>query len=100
MPADPDPRPAPPDPPPRVTAGEIAAFLRDLARHRPPAGDPTSHAALLARKAELFARIADQYAGTDPVRAEQALKPLNAPALPHHDTPTTAIHMTRPVSTT
>ena len=74
MPADPDPRPAPPDPPPRVTAGEIAEFLHQLARHRTPSrgGDPTSHAALLARKADLFARIADQHARTDPVHAEQA----------------------------
>ena len=71
MPSDPDPT-APDPPPPRVTAGEIAQFLRDLARHRPPAGDPASHAALLARKADLFARIADQHAHTDPVHAEQA----------------------------
>ena len=47
-----------------VTAGEIAEFLRHLARFRSPAvgGDPADHAALLARKAELFARIADQHA--------------------------------------
>ena len=53
-----------------VTAGEIAEFLRHLARFRSPAvgGDPADHAALLARKAELFARIADQHAHavTDP----------------------------------
>ena len=74
MPADPHPRPAPPDPPPRVTAGEIAEFLRQLAQHRTPSrgGDPTNHTALLARKADLFTRIADQYADTDPVHAEQA----------------------------
>ena len=54
-----------------VTAGEIAEFLRHLARFRSPAvgGDPADQAAaLLARKAELFARIADQHAHavTDP----------------------------------
>jgi hypothetical protein len=50
-----------------VTAGEIAEFLRHLARFRSPAvgGDPADQAAaLLARKAELFARIADQHART------------------------------------
>ena len=47
-----------------VTAGEIAEFLRHLARFRSPAvgGDLADQAALLARKAELFARIADQHA--------------------------------------
>jgi hypothetical protein len=47
-----------------VTAAEIAEFLRHLARFRSPAAgaDPAEHAALLARKAELFARIADQHA--------------------------------------
>jgi hypothetical protein len=53
-----------------VTAGEIAEFLRHLARFRPPAVgvDPADQAALLARKAELFARIADRHthAVTDP----------------------------------
>jgi hypothetical protein len=53
-----------------VTAREIAEFLRHLARFRSPAvgGDPADQAALLARKAELFARIADQHAHavTDP----------------------------------
>jgi len=53
-----------------VTAGEIAEFLRHLARFRSPAvgGDPADQAALLVRKAELFARIADQHAHavTDP----------------------------------
>jgi hypothetical protein len=74
MPADPDTHPAPPDPPPRVTAREIAEFLHELARHHVPdrGGDPTSHATLLARKADLFTRIADQHAHTDPVHAEQA----------------------------
>jgi hypothetical protein len=45
-----------------VTAREIAEFLRHLARFHSPAGggDPADHAALLARKAELLARIADQ----------------------------------------
>lgn len=47
-----------------VTAREIAEFLRHLARFRSPAAgaDPAEHAALLARKTELFARIADQHA--------------------------------------
>jgi len=47
-----------------VTTAEIAEFLRHLARFRSPAvgGDPADHAALFARKAELFARIADQHA--------------------------------------
>ena len=53
-----------------VTAGEIAEFLRHLARFRSPAvgGDPADQAALLARKAELLHRIADQHAHavTDP----------------------------------
>jgi hypothetical protein len=53
-----------------VTAGEIAEFLRHLARFRSPAvgEDPADQAALLARKSELFARIADQHAHavTDP----------------------------------
>src|SRR5207344_177908 len=57
-----------------ATAGEIAEFLHRLARLRPPAlgGDPAEHAALLAHKAELFARIADQHAHTDPGHADQA----------------------------
>jgi hypothetical protein len=47
-----------------VTAAEIAEFLAHLARFRSPAlgGDPTDHAVLLARKAELFTRIAEQHA--------------------------------------
>jgi hypothetical protein len=47
----------------RVTAREIAALLHDLARTRSPAlgGDPADRAALLARKAELLARITDQH---------------------------------------
>ncbi len=57
-----------------VTAGEIAEFLHRLARHRSTilGGDPAEHAALLAHKAELFARIADQHAHTDPAHADQA----------------------------
>jgi hypothetical protein len=57
-----------------VTAGEIAEFLHRLARHRPTVlgGDPAEHAALLAHKAELFARIAGQHAHTDPAHADQA----------------------------
>jgi len=57
-----------------VTAGEIAEFLHRLARHRSTilGGDPAEHAALLAHKAELFARIADQHAHTDPAHTDQA----------------------------
>jgi hypothetical protein len=57
-----------------VTAGEIAEFLHRLARHRPtvPGGDPAEHAALLAHKAELLTRIADQHAHTNPTHANQA----------------------------
>ena len=57
-----------------VTAGEIAALVHRLTRHRSPArgGDPTEHAALLAHKAELLARIAVQHAHTDPAHADQA----------------------------
>ncbi len=74
MPADPDSRLDPPDPTQRVTAGEIAEFLRHLAQHRTtaPGGGPADQAALLARKADLFARIADQHADTDPLHAEHA----------------------------
>ena len=66
-----DPHPASSRP---VTAGEIADFLHRLARHRPPAlgGDPAEHTTLLAHKAELFARIADQHTHTDPTHADQA----------------------------
>ena len=57
-----------------VTASEIAEFLHRLARHRSSilGGDPTEHAALLAHKAELFSRIADKHAHTDPAHTDQA----------------------------
>ena len=57
-----------------VTAGDIAEFLTRLARQRSPAlgGDPADRAELLSDKADLFARIADQHARTDPALAEQA----------------------------
>jgi hypothetical protein len=59
----PTPAPGPAD---HVTAREIAEFVGHLARFRSPAADadPAELAALLARKAELFARIADQHART------------------------------------
>lgn len=78
---DPDPRPAraaATDPAEPVTAADIAAFTARFARLRPPTlgGDPTTYAAeyaaLLAHKAELFGRIADQHAGTDSARAHEA----------------------------
>lgn len=56
-----------------VTVADIAAFTARLARLRPPAlgGDPAEYAALLAHKAELLARIADQHADTDPAPAHE-----------------------------
>ncbi|MGH3433221.1 MAG: hypothetical protein ACRDQB_10335 [Thermocrispum sp.] len=62
-----------------VTAREIAEFLRHLARLRSPAvgGDPAEHASLLARKAELFARITDQHA-----RPTTGPPPPTAPTAP------------------
>ena len=74
-----------------VTAGEIAEFLRHLARFRSPAvgGDPADQAALLAGKAELFARIADQHAHavTDP--PSTAAPTTAAPTTAAPTTPTT-----------
>ena len=51
-----------------VTIAELAEFLRHLARFRSPAvgGNPADHAALLARKADLFARIAAAHPGLIP----------------------------------
>ena len=71
---DPDPRPvaaAATDPAQPVTIADIAAFTTRLARLRPPAlgGDPAEYTALLAHKAKLLARIADQHARTDPAHA-------------------------------
>ncbi len=65
-----------------VTAQEIAEFLRHLARFRSPAvgADPAEHAALLARKAELLRRIADQHART-------ATGPPSASMTPEGHTP-------------
>ena len=76
-----------------VTAGEIAEFLRHLARFRSPAvgEDPADHAALLARKSELFARIADQHAhaATDPPSTATPTTPTapTAPTAPEGSTP-------------
>ena len=86
---DPLPRgPRPPTRPSRSPPPRSPQFLARLARLRPPAlgGDPAEHAALLAHKAELFARIADQHARTDPAHAGQARRSPNAPAR-RHDTP-------------
>jgi hypothetical protein len=74
---DPDPPPAraaATDPAEPVTVADIAAFTARLARLRPPAlgGDPAEYAALLAHKAKLLARIADQHARTDPPHAGEA----------------------------
>ena len=96
--ADQDPRatPAAPNHPASgpVTAGEIAQFLHRLTRRRPPAlgGDPAEHAALLACKADLFARIADQHAHTDPAhagQARQAAERARAAAARHAENPET-----------
>jgi hypothetical protein len=74
---DTDPRPAraaATDPAESVTVADIAAFTARLARLRPPAlgGDPAEYTALLAHKAKLLARIADQHARTDPAHAGDA----------------------------
>ena len=71
---DPDPRPvaaAATDPAQPVTIADIAAFTTRHARLRPPAlgGDPAEYTALLAHKAKLLARIADQHARTNPAHA-------------------------------
>jgi hypothetical protein len=57
-PAPPD--PAPPAPTRPVTVGEIAEFLRHLTELRtsPNGGDPAERVGFLARKAELFDRLA------------------------------------------
>jgi len=98
---DPDPRPiraAATDRVEPVTARDIAAFTARLARLRSPAlgGDPAAyaaeHAALLAHKAELFARIADQHAHTDPAhtgQARQAAERARAAAARHAENPET-----------
>jgi hypothetical protein len=93
---DPQATPADQDHPPSgpVTAGEITEFLHRLARLRPPAlgGDAAEHATLLAYKAELFARIADQHAHTDPAHADQARQAAeraSAAAARHAENPDT-----------
>ena len=67
-----------------------AEFLRHLTRFRSPAagGDPADHAALLARKTELFARIADQHARST-TGAPSATTPATpaTPATPEGRTP-------------
>lgn len=63
-----------------VTAAEISAFLHHLARLRSPAhpadqadqADHAERADVLAHKAELFDRIAQQHTHTDPDQATQA----------------------------
>ena len=74
----------------QVTAREIAEFLRHLTRFRSPAAggdpaDPAKLAALLARKTELFARIADQHARST-TGAPSATTPAT-PATPEGRTP-------------
>ena len=52
-----------------VTAGEIAEFLRHLARFRSPAVGGTPPTSRPARpQGQLFARIADQHARAGPTR--------------------------------
>ena len=89
---DPDPPPAraaATDPAEPVTVADIAAFTARLARLRPPAlgGDPAEYAALLAHKAKLLARIADQHARTDPAtRGRSPRDRRTRPARRHHAT--------------
>jgi len=57
-----------------VAAADVADFLHHLANLRlgePHADDPHERVAFLARKSELFNRIAQQYTRTDPGYAEQ-----------------------------
>jgi hypothetical protein len=77
----------PTQPAEHVTAREIAEFLRHLARFRSPAtdADPAELAALLARKAELFARIADQHART--ATGPPAAATPTTPTAPERRTP-------------
>jgi hypothetical protein len=51
-----------------VTAAEIADLLTQLRTLRTPAqgGDPAEHAALLAAKADLLTRIADEHTSEPP----------------------------------
>lgn len=57
----------------QVTAGQITQFLHQLARLRfRTENDDDARGALLAGKAELFTRIADQHALIDPTLAQQA----------------------------
>ena len=79
----PQPPPADPSLTNHVTARDIAEFLHHLARTRSPAhgGDPADHAALLARKADLLTRIADQHdALTDPEQARHIAEHARAQA--------------------
>ena len=75
MATNPHPKATPDDPRPTsdgpVTAAHISEFLARL-RALGPRPDPTERAALLTRKAELFAAIAAQHTHTDPPLARQA----------------------------
>jgi hypothetical protein len=77
-----------------VTAGEIAEFLAHLARFHSPAlgGDPADRAVLLARKAELLRRIAEQHARTAagppaPTTPPPTTPPPTTPMAPEGRTP-------------
>jgi hypothetical protein len=73
-----------------VTAREIAEFLRHLTRFHSlrwaVGGDPADHAALLARKAELLARIADHQAHASSAAPTTPMAPM-APTAPEGPTP-------------
>jgi hypothetical protein len=70
----------------QVTAREITEFLRHLAELRVSArrDDPARRAAFLARKADLFTRIAAQHAGTP---AEPPPSRTPPPTTPEGHTP-------------
>jgi hypothetical protein len=91
----------PSTPPARpVTAAEISAFPHHLTQLRSPAhtydqADHTERAAVLAHKAELFDRIADQHTGPDHAHARQIAQHARAAAAEE----TTRLHLTSPAQT-
>lgn len=64
-----------------VTAGQITEFLGHLAELRAGAGrdDPAQRAAFLARKADLFTRIATQHARTPAEPPPSTTPPATTP---------------------
>lgn len=83
-----------------VTAAEISAFLRHLTQLRSPThthdqADHAERAAVLAHKAELFDRIADQHTGADQAHARQIAQHARAAAAEQ----TARLHPTSPART-